>query len=72
MPQRTTMTTIPEPSMPRRDMVEGHAEGLLVTAGFHPLADFANFGPEEAIMLSDTGATSPCSPRRSPLRSAAT
>ena len=30
-------------------------EGALVTPGFHPLADFANFGTEEAEMLLETG-----------------
>ncbi|HLI57657.1 MAG TPA: protoglobin domain-containing protein [Actinomycetota bacterium] len=31
-------------------------EGPLVTPGFHPLADFANFGPDEAMMLLESGA----------------
>ncbi|MGH2717533.1 MAG: protoglobin domain-containing protein, partial [Actinomycetota bacterium] len=30
-------------------------EGPLVTPGFHPLADFANFGPGEALMLLESG-----------------
>ena len=47
MMQRPSMTTSsPEPEV---------AEGPLVTPGFHPLADFANFGPDEAEMLLDTG-----------------
>jgi hypothetical protein len=30
-------------------------EGVLATPGFHPLADFANFGPSEAEMLLEGG-----------------
>src|SRR6267378_4706767 len=33
----------------------GEPEGLLVTPGFHPLADFANFGPDEVEMLHKAG-----------------
>src|SRR6478672_11569763 len=30
-------------------------EGPLVTPGFHPLADFASFGPNEVAMLHEAG-----------------
>ena len=33
----------------------GTPEGPLVTPGFHPLADFASFGPSEARMLLEAG-----------------
>jgi hypothetical protein len=48
MAQRQKTRMIPEPDPVTQ-------EGPLVTPGFNPLADFANFGPEEATMLRETG-----------------
>ena len=40
---------------PAPETIDLTPEGPLVTPGFHPLADFANFGPDEAMMLLETG-----------------
>jgi len=50
MAQRQKTRMIPEP-----EPIDLAPEGPLVTPGFNPLADFANFGPEEATMLRETG-----------------
>src|ERR1700730_8371839 len=51
MVQRSRVRTKPEP----KATTAARTEGTLVTPGFHPLADFANFGPSEAEMLLEGG-----------------
>jgi hypothetical protein len=57
MAQRSRITrTFPEaPAVAPGPMIDVAGEGPLVTPGFNPLADFANFGPDEALMLRETG-----------------
>lgn len=57
MAQRSRMRMIPEAAGPQTIDLAADlaADGPLVTPGFHPLADFANFGPGEAEMLAETG-----------------
>jgi hypothetical protein len=43
------------PMIPKAGTAATVMEGPLVTPGFHPLADFANFGPDEAGMLLEIG-----------------
>ncbi|HWD07842.1 MAG TPA: protoglobin domain-containing protein [Actinomycetota bacterium] len=51
-----TRRLIPEaPAEPEATMAVAPGAPL-VTSGFHPLADFANFGPDEALMLLESGA----------------
>ena len=45
---------IPDEAKPM-DLTTDEAEGPLVTPGFNPLADFANFGDSEALMLRYLG-----------------
>src|ERR1700682_5232804 len=51
MAQRSRARTKPEP----KTTAVARNGGALVTPGFHPLADFANFGPSEAQMLLEGG-----------------
>ncbi|MEA2591823.1 MAG: hypothetical protein QOD62_1654, partial [Actinomycetota bacterium] len=51
MVQRSRVRTKPDP----KATTAARTEGALVTPGFHPLADFANFGPSEAEMLLEGG-----------------
>src|SRR5882672_3335886 len=51
MVQRSRARTKPEPEK----STVARTEGALVTPGFHPLADFASFGPSEAEMLLEGG-----------------
>lgn len=54
MRQQSRTQTSPDDTVERTiDLTQ--AEGPLVTPGFHPLADFANFGEGEASMLRDLG-----------------
>lgn len=46
---------IPETVSDQEPLLALAPEGPLVTPGFHPLADFANFGPAEATMLLESG-----------------
>ncbi|GAC1371801.1 MAG: hypothetical protein NVSMB32_15830 [Actinomycetota bacterium] len=56
MAQRSRIRLIPDPTVPEPDKtIDTAPDEPLVTPGFHPLADFANFGPDEAMMLLETG-----------------
>lgn len=54
MAQRSKTRMIPEEARPATVDLTA-AEGPLVTPGFNPLADFANFGNDEALMLRYMG-----------------
>jgi hypothetical protein len=53
--QRSKTRMIPEETEKTTDLTTDVAEGPLVTPGFNPLADFANFGDAEALMLRYLG-----------------
>ena len=55
MAQRSKTRMIPDEARKSMDLTTDVAEGPLVTPGFHPLADFANFGDGEALMLRYLG-----------------
>ncbi len=55
MAQRSKTRMIPDETEKTMDLTTDVAEGPLVTPGFNPLADFANFGDAEALMLRYLG-----------------